>query len=311
MSERLKDPGIGQKFDRIADRAINKDGSFNVKRINFGFSFKNIYQALIRMNWVPFFLLLTGFVLGANLLFAALYFIGGKSQLMGDTGEGQLEHFLQCLYFSFQSFTTVGYGSLSPAGHISGVISSIESVFGLISFAIITGLLYGRFSRPNTLFQYSKNVLISPYDEDLWSLQFRFANGRSNQVIELEANVLISYTEKTGDHYEKKYFDLTLETNKVLFFPLNWTLVHVIDEDSPIKEISAKSMEEGKAEIMILIKGFDDTFSQIVHSRYSYTWDEIVWGGKFIKPYFVNDEGVTVLDAELLDRYDKVPFEKV
>ncbi|MCV9388153.1 ion channel [Reichenbachiella ulvae] len=305
MSEEIQDPGLGLKFERVANRSINKDGSFNVKRVNFGYHFKNTYQSLIRMNWFLFFVVVTVFILGSNLLFAGAYFLAGRAELSGLFSHNEWDHFLQCVYFSFQSFTTVGFGSISPVGHFSSIVSSIESVYGLISFAFITGLLYGRFSRPQAMFKYSKNALIAPY-KDGKSLQFRFVNRRSSQIIELSADVMLSYNKKIGGSYARKFSRLQLEIDSILFLPLNWTLVHPIDEKSPLYSLTQEELVEGGAEIMILIKGFDDTFSQIVHSRYSYTFDEVVWDAKFVKPYHVDENGEMVLDKDLVDEYEKV-----
>lgn len=307
MKKSLKDPGIGQKFEKATSRAINKDGSFNVKRINFGYHFKNTYQWLIRINWPVFLSIIIAFIVGVNLIFAGIYFLVEPKELAGLIRGDDYSRFLQCLYFSFQSFTTVGYGAISPVGHTTGIISSFESVFGLISFAFITGLLYGRFSRPNALFQYSEKALIAPY-RDGWSLQFRFVNGRSSQIIELEANVIISYSQEVNGKFERRFYNLDLETKKILFLPLNWNLVHKIDKESPLYELNQESIKKGNAEIMILIKGFDDTFSQVVHSRHSYTWDEIVWGGKFSIPYFTHEDGDTYLDSDLVDKFEPVEF---
>lgn len=308
MKKSLKDPGIGQKFEQATNRAINKDGSFNIKRINFGYHFKNTYQWLIRTSWPIFLIIVVLFIVDTNLIFASIYFFIEPNELAGLIQGDQYSRFLQCLYFSFQSFTTVGYGAISPVGHTTGIISSFESVFGLISFAFITGLLYGRFSRPNALFQYSKNALIAPF-QDGWSLQFRFVNGRSSTIIELEANVMISYTKEVEGNFERMFYNLKLERKNLLFLPLNWTLVHKIDKSSPLFEMGQDDFKNGTAEIMILIKGFDDTFSQIVHSRYSYTWDEIVWGARFVKPYFTDENGDTYLDAEQIDKYEPLHFE--
>ena len=305
MSKTTNDPGLGVKFDRIADRSINKDGSFNIKRINFEYSFKNTYQALIRMKWVWFFVFVTIFIIGSNLVFASIYFVAQPKDLAAMETSNDLSKFMHVLYFSFQTFTTVGYGAISPRSHLIGMVSSIESVYGLISFAFITGLLYGRFSRPNARFQYSNNMLVTPY-EDKQSIQFRFVNGRSSQIIELEANVLLSITKRENDTITRKFYDLELVTKNILFLPLNWTIVHVINEDSPLFGLTQEDYISGNAEFMILIKGFDDTFSQVVHSRYSYTADEMIWGAKFVRPYFVNEAGQTILDSALLDKYNSV-----
>lgn len=303
MSESLKDPGLGQKFDREAKRAIDKQGRFNVKRVNFPYTFKNTYQSLIRMNWLAFFTLLTLLIVGSNLFFATLYFLIGKNELSGLFSVSPIDHYFQCLYFSFQSFTTVGFGSISPVGHWSSIVSSIESVYGLICFAFVTGLLYGRFSRPNARFQYSKYAIVVMNDNTS-NLQFRIVNGRSSLVIELQAKVMISYTQEEEGKFVRRFYNLDLERDSLPFLPLNWTIVHNIDKLSPLYDLSQEDLKKNNAEIIISIKGFDDTFSQIVHSRYSYTYDELVWGAKFVRPYYINEQGETVLDSDKIDLFE-------
>jgi len=291
-------------------RSVNKDGSFNIKRQGFGYSFKNTYLDLLKMSWSSFLMLILLFLMSTNLLFATIYMLIGTDQLSGVVGDSNLDAFIQSFFFSFQTFTTVGYGSLAPSGNLTSLIASFEAMIGLMSFSIVTGLLYGRFSRPVAHFQYSKNALIAPY-KDGWSLQFRIANQSKSQVIELEAKVMLIYSDpSTESSYQGEYFNLKLESKRLLFFPLNWTLVHAIDKASPLCNLSKEMMSRSNMELMILIKGYDDTFSQEVNSRYSYVFEEIVWGGKFVRPYFTDSEGYTTIDSNLIDQYDEVPFDK-
>jgi inward rectifier potassium channel len=129
-----------------------------------------------------------------NVLFAFIYFLVGIDQISGIGNLKGISLFLQVYYFSFQTFTTVGYGSISPSGDLSGFVASIEAMVGLISFSIVTGVLYGGFSRPTARFHYTKNAIITPY-KDAWSLQFRIANRRQSQLIELEAKVMFVCSE--------------------------------------------------------------------------------------------------------------------
>lgn len=308
MRKPMKDPGLGQKFETESSRVINKDGSFNVKKVGFGYSVKNTYQVLIKMSWGSFTLCVLLSMILINIAFTLCYFIIGINELKGIVATNNVSEFLQVYFFSFQTFTTVGYGSISPVGNMAGLLTSLEATIGLISFALVTSVLYGRFSRPTARFKYSKNALIAPY-EDGWSLQFRIANWRQSQIIELDANVILVFTEKFKEKFERKFYDLNLETNHILFLPLNWTLVHPINEDSPLYGMTKHEFKNADVEILIQIKGFDDTFSQVVHSRYSYTAEEIVWGGKFIRPFYVNESRETILDASLIDKYDSMTYE--
>jgi inward rectifier potassium channel len=234
----------------------------------------------------------------------------GIDQISGLSGLNGWSKFLQVYYFSFQTFTTLGYGSISPSGDLSGFIASIEPMVGLISFAIVTGLLYGRFSRPTARFRYIKNAIIAPY-QDGWSFQFRIANRRQIQLIELEAKLMLVFSETTNGNKQRKFFNFNLELNKLSFLPINWTLVHPMDENSPLFNKTPEELQKSDLEFLILIKGFDDTFSQVVHSRHSYIFHEIIWGAKFVRPFYSDEDGTTILDADLLDKYDEMSFDKL
>ncbi|MFY0650894.1 MAG: potassium transporter [Cyclobacteriaceae bacterium] len=307
MNKQVKDPGLGQKFDQEFTRSINKDGSFNVKRVGFDYSFKNTYQTLIKISWIKFLLMILVFMIAINLLFTLMYVFAGVNEIEGLSGLNGVSLFLNVYYFSFQTFTTVGYGSIAPSGDVSGMIASIEAMVGLISFAMVTGLLYGRFSRPTARFQYSKNAIIAPYKKG-WSFQFRIANRRSSEIIELEAKVMLSISQKENGETSRRFYNLDLEIDKIAFLPLNWTLVHPIKEGSPLFKKSVDELRNADLEFLILIKGFDDTFSQVVHSRYSYIFNEILWGAKFVRPYYINEDSDMILDSNLIDKTEKVPF---
>ncbi|MEJ2006355.1 MAG: potassium transporter, partial [Cyclobacteriaceae bacterium] len=148
------------------------------------------------------------------------------------------------------------------------------------------------FSRPSARLHYSKHAIIAPYGEKSTSLQFRIANMRNSNLMEMEATVMLMLVER-GERgvLKRQFMPLDLERNQILFFPLNWTIVHVINESSPFYGKTSDDLEAMDAEILILIKGFDDTFSQSVHSRYSYKMDEVKWGARFVPPYDTQPSG--------------------
>jgi inward rectifier potassium channel len=162
---------------------------------------------------------------------------------------------------------------------------------------VITGLLYGRFSRPSARIRFSDNMLIAPYQDGI-SLQFRVANGRSNTLMDLEARMLLMTVERVDGVLQRKYAALDLERKSVYFFPLTWTIVHPIDENSPFYKKTAEDLARVEAEVLILIKGFDDTFSQVVHARYSYRHEDIVWGAKFVPAFSIDTSGDMVLEVD-------------
>ena len=304
MQKQTIDPGLGEKYFQKTKRIINHDGSFNVTKTGAGFNYRDIYQFLINISWTKFFLLVLSVYISLNFLFAFLYYFVGVEDLAGSAGNN-LNNFLDAFFFSAQTLTTVGYGGISPKGLLVNIISALEALNGLMCFALITGLLYGRFSKPSARILFSRNAIIAPYRE-ITGLQFRVANQRHNTLMEIEARVLLVQIEKNGNQYNRKYFDLKLERNSVYFFPLTWTVVHPIDEDSPFYGKSEAEIKAVEPEILILIKGFDDTFSQVVHSRFSYTTNEIIWNAKFIRAFNNEENGEIIFNIEDIHKYEMV-----
>jgi inward rectifier potassium channel len=250
----------------------------------------------VSISWTAFAaLVLAGFFV-VNLLFATFYYYQGMNSLKGADVSGAVNYFWSAFFFSAQTLTTVGYGTLSPVGWLTNMVASIEAMLGLMGFAVATGLLVGRVARPSARIVYSDKCLVTPY-EDITSLQFRVANKRRNNIMQLTTTVILMLVDECSNGLRRDFFELSLTRANVLFFPVTWTLVHPIDKDSPLFGKTAKDLERLQAEVLILIKGFDDTFGQEVHSRYSYTYDEIQWGGKFVQAFHVDPEGNMVLNV--------------
>jgi inward rectifier potassium channel len=208
-----------------------------------------------------------------------------------------LSAFLNAFFFSIHTLTTVGYGNVYPTGNGANTVSAIEATIGLMAFALATGLLYGRFSKPSARIQFSDRALIAPYQEGT-SLQFRVANARSNVLMNVEARVLLMTVDKVDGQLKRDFVELPLVRPAILFFPLTWTIVHAIDASSPLLGKTARDLEKSTAEFLILFQGFDDTFSQVVHSQYSYRHDEIVWGAKFTPAFRVDPKGYLVVELD-------------
>jgi inward rectifier potassium channel len=297
MEQPTFDPGLTQKFTVPLRRAINKDGSFNVHRRGTTWRDVNAYLYLINMTWTGFFSTVVLGYLIVNTLFALLYYALGPNQLQGGADAStNSAHFLNSFFFSAHTLTTVGYGSISPRGTAANIVAALEAMVGLMGFALATGLLYGRVSRPSARIGYSERMVIAPY-LDATSLQFRVVNQRVNTLMELEAKVMLMTVEGTPGNMKRDYKVLKLERHNVFFFPLTWTIVHPIDQHSPLYAKTRTDLERLQAEILILIKGFDDTFSQTVHSRYSYRFDEIIWGARFAPAFDVDRQGDIVLEV--------------
>lgn len=301
-----QDLGFGTKMTDRQTRLITGNGKFNVKRVGQSFeAWLNLYNRLLTVGRSVFALLVLTIYLILNLFFASLYYLIGVEHLAGVDMTTTHSQFWDAFFFSAQSLTTVGYGRIAPVGFAASWVASIESLVGLMMFAIITGLLYGRFSRPNPRILFSKNIVIAPY-LDTNALMFRMVNEKSNQIINMSVSVVFSKVEEQNGVRNRKYYGLTLERSKVNFFPTNWTIVHAITEDSPLYSETAASLAESDAEFMIATEGIDDTFADAVHQRHSYFNDELIWGAKF-KPMLENNgEESYILDLRKIDDFDLV-----
>ncbi|UYZ62462.1 inward rectifier potassium channel family protein [Hymenobacter weizhouensis] len=291
------DPGFGVKYTRPTKRNINHDGTFNVRRQ--GRSYRpDLFQWLITMSWGRFMGLLLLVFVALNVLFAGLYLLIGIEHLKGAEPGGWGMDFLSAMYFSVQTLTTVGYGTIAPEGVAAGFVASVEALVGvLFTFALLTGVFYGRFSRPTARILFSRQAIISQRPSGTPTLQFRIANQRHSTLVEMKAKVLVMFVQEDGNrHYEA----LALERKTVDFFPLNWTLVHDITPESPLHGLTAEDYQARSLELLILIKGYDDTFAQNVHARNSYRYDEIEWNRRYTRPYHIAEDGVIVLDLDKL-----------
>lgn len=289
---------LGLGLQAGPSRGVNKDGSFNVRRVGLPrFRFYDLYHHLITMGWAPFLGLLLLAFLVTNALFALLYLGIGMDHFVRAGGESLQDRLLDAFFFSAQTLTTVGYGHISPKGPLASAAAALESLLGLLSFALATGLLYGRFSRPQACLRFSSRAVVAPYMK-IQGFMFRLVNMRSNQLIEVEATVSLSF--KDPSTHTRRFMLLPLEREKIHLFPSSWTVVHPIDEASPLHGMTEADLRRAQAEFIVLIKAFDDTFSQTIYARTSYTAEEVHWGSRFKPMHTVGPDGMTELDVRNL-----------
>ncbi|MCX6186137.1 MAG: ion channel [Bacteroidetes bacterium] len=298
-----RNTGFGSQAQTQGNRLVNHDGSFNIIRKGLTFNNRfNPFHDLILMSWTRFNLVILAFYLTVNIIFASIYYYIGIEHLGGVIGENELDKFFEAFFFSTQTFTTVGFGRINPIGYMASSVAAIESLIGLMTFALATGLLYGKFSRPNAKLVHSDKVIIAPFHGET-AVMLRIANARDNQLIECKARMMLSFIEKETSI--RRFLALRLEYDKVSALSLSWTIVHPIDENSPLYGLSLQDMLDIEAELIFAFKGFDDTYSQTVHHRYSYSANEIVFGAKFIPMFERADDGqATILHFDKIGAYE-------
>jgi inward rectifier potassium channel len=278
-------------------RLLNRDGTFNPRREGMSFlASLNAYHFFLSISWKKFFATVVAGYLGANVLFALAYMACGADSITGQDAAQFGGQFGRTFFFSVETLGTIGYGNIQPNGILANMIVTVESLTGLLVLALGTGILFARFSRPTAGVVFSDRAVVAPY-RNITAFEFRLTNGRANQLLELEAKVLFSRME--GD--VRRYDQLALERTRVVFFPLSWTIVHPIDDKSPLSGMTRDELTEKDAEFLVLLSGTDETFSQTVHARTSYKPQEIKFGERFVNIYNpVARDGTVSIDVRKL-----------
>jgi len=302
------DLGFGSVVARESrKRLLNRDGTFNVRRSGLRYwESLSAYHYFLTMSWPKFLGFVAAVYVLLNGLFAAAFVACGKGALTGFSNEGSLERFSRSFFFSVHTLATIGYGNIVPITFAANALVAFESLVGLLGFSIIAGIVFARFARPRAEIAFSNVAIVAPY-RDKTALMFRIVNKKRNEIVEMRATVLLALRKRGGTSTDREFIPLKLEREHVVFFPLSWTIVHPIDDKSPLNACAAGELRERDAELLILLNGFDETFSQNVHSRSSYKVDEIVWGATFRTMFNRSEEDGTIsVDIRKLDDIDRM-----
>jgi len=304
------DLGFGSVVARESrQRFLNRDGTFNVRREGLRFWESNsVYDYLLTVSWPRFLTIVVLAYLAANAVFAAFYVLAGPDALVGAHSPAGVGPFGEAFFFSVHTLATIGYGSIAPSTLAAHLLVTIETLIGLLGVAVIAGISFARFARPVAKILFSRQAVIAPYRGGR-AFMFRIVNKRSTQLVELEAKVMLIRRKRDGaTASDREFIQLPLERDRVAFFPLSWTVVHPIDEASPLRGWTSSELIECDAEFVIMLSGFDETFSQTVHARSSYKSDEIVWGARFRSMFNpTSGEGTISVDIRKLHEIESVP----
>ncbi|UMQ40437.1 ion channel [Chryseobacterium sp. Y16C] len=287
-------------------RFINKDGFPNVKRRGVNvFNKLSWYHTMLNLSSFRFLSYLVIAYVVVNLCFAFIYYLIGVEHLTGIDKSDPLNEFIDVFFFSSQTFTTVGYGRIAPVGFMASLVATFEAFLGLLTFAIATGLFYGRFSRPRAYLRFSDNAVIAPF-QDTTALMFRLAPYKNNALS--DADVIVSTAIEVIENGVSKsnFYRLEIQLSKINTLALNWTIVHKIDENSPFYGFTEEDFKNTDIEIIIQVRAFDEVFSNTVVQRTSYVSEEIIFGAKFVPMYSPSKDNLsTILDLDKINEYQK------
>lgn len=307
FSKTNEDTGFSATISSYGDRFINKDGSFNLRKEgNRIWDRYSLFHIMLNLPIWAFVLVIVGAFIVVNLIYTGIYLLIGAAELQGISSHHTWGIFREVYYFSTETFTTVGYGRVNPVGDGANFVASIEAMSGFLSFAVVTGLIYGRFARPKAHLAFSDHALITPFKGGN-ALMFRFAcykDGHTLTDVTVQVNAAMRIHEDGKQTY--RYYELPLERHKIQSLPMNWTVVHVIDDQSPLLGFTAEDIKVADLELYVLIRGFNDIYSNVVQQRTSYTFQEIKYNHKFVPMYRETARG-TVLEMNKI--HDTVEVE--
>ncbi len=257
--------------------------------------FADVYHHLLTSSWLALLLQIAGAFAVANAIFALGYLLDGG---IANARPGS---FADVFFFSVETMATIGYGQMSPVTFVAHVLMSIEALTGLIGLALVTGMIFAKFSRPTARVRFSRVAVISKRD-GVPSLMFRMANVRANQIVEAQIHVVLARQEFTVEGEEvRRFHDLSLSRYRNAIFGFSWTAIHPIDIDSPLFGATPESLMNARASLIVSLTGIDETFSQTVYARYSYSTADIVWGARLADISTHTPKGLFALDMSKFD----------
>ncbi|HLA56717.1 MAG TPA: ion channel [Flavobacterium sp.] len=305
------DTGFGTNPSNYGGRFVNKDGTANIEKRGLNLLARiSWYHTMLNMPRWKFFVILAVFYMLVNFVFACLYYGIGIEYLNGIEASGsEWVKFGKAYFFSAQTFTTVGYGHISPNGFMTSALAATEALVGLLSFAIATGIFFGRFSKPKIFLKFSEQAIIAPY-KGIKALMIRTAPFKNNNLTDAKVKMTLGMGVEENGKIVNKFYSLPLEMEKINALTLSWTLVHPITEDSPLYGFTKEDFENTEGEVLVYINAFDDLFSTTVATKTSYTFEEIVYGAKFEMMYTENaDNTKTILHLDKINSFAKLDFE--
>ncbi len=272
---------------------------------------RSFYRYVLDISWTRFLSHVIFWYFATNLIFAAIYIACGPGALEGpdDFGLGMGAHVARAFFFSIQTLATIGYGRIVPVGLAANIVVAVESVVGLVLFGLIAGVGFARFSRPRPSVRFSDHALMAPY-QGISAFMFRMVNARDAELYEMQAEVAVARLDIRNPG-ERLFDGLVLERSSISLFPLSWTIVHPIDESSPLFGVTEDELNRSEAEFLVRLTAFEETTGQTVHIRTSYKWDEVKWGARFVNIIDRNaPDGIIRVDVQRVSEVEPAELPK-
>ena len=287
-------------------RAIQKAARYQMGGIAFTtkgisrFDLRDPYHVAVTLTWPQFLAALLGLYLSVNLLFAALYTL-----VPGSVANAQPGNFAEAFFFSFETLATVGYGEMYPGNLYGHIVACVEITSGVAFTAILTGLTFVRFSRPRSKFVVADHLVVARYNGTP-TLMLRIGNGRPGLMADVRAqlHVLLSETTLEGVLFRRS-FTLPLLRNHLPVLPLAWTLMHEIDEKSPIYGMDSAALTAAGARLFVAIEARDPSLSAVVYDLHNFRPEDVLFGMRYADAVSVQEDGTTVLDLALISSIER------
>lgn len=269
-----------------------QDGQFNILGLGAWYSYwRDPYYLLLTIPWPGFLALMACCYLALNVLFACAYLVGGDCIANATPGS-----FTDAFFFSVQTLATIGYGAMYPTTTYAHVLVTLEVLTSIIGIALMTGLAFARFAQPTARIIFSQVTVVTPRN-GVPTLMFRVANQRRNQILEAETRLYFMRDEISAEgEFTRRFYELKLVRNRTPAFTLPWTVMHAIDEDSPLYAMTPESLAKTKAMLVVSLSGIDETVAQAIHARYTYGAKEILWSRRFVDIVHNTPEGHRYVD---------------
>jgi inward rectifier potassium channel len=302
------DPGFGIKVGSATGRILKRDGSLNIRRFGGHDLFADVYHLTIDSTWTRFFLVTVITYVIVNFLFAFAYLAIGVDGILNADTDSTLTDFSNAVFFSAQTLTTVGYGNLAPKSVAISIVASAEALVGLLMFGLVTGISFARFSRVRPRILFASEAVIAPYREGQNALMIRLVNGRDSVIMDATATIMMVTQDTIKEQRDRRYDNLALTVPSIQSLALNWTLVHVIEESSPLWGATEGHLHNINIELLVIMRAFDDTVGQTFYARCSYRSEEVLVGHKYVPMFGGGEDGRVELHVDNVGHTEAAPL---